>query len=329
MSEQKNTEEKQLTYGQLVAKSPVSWSMGLIKSFIDKNPGIMQTAQAQRCAMSAVSKVIGFLQEQGYTWDDVDINHLSRIFIRLAIYGLDAESGDWYAYSRKNSKTGLQQFDPNPSYSGERKLRIKYSIGSFGKIKDIQALTIREGDKLTIKKDLFGKVTEVEYNPIPFNKAKVIGYLGITLFEDGTTTVKEFSPEKIEEYHKANPNKSPAWDKWYEEMATAKVIKHTSRDYLFALPDNAKDALTAMDIEDIDKNAEANEATEAIDITPPEPLALPEKEEAHDSVQAPAEPAKASEQHSKTKMPPATAQAVQTPAAAAEQIGIEMPDVLK
>lgn len=327
MSETVNKTEKQLTYGQQVAKSPVSWSMGLIKTFIDKNPGIMQTAQAQRCAMSAVSKVIGFLQEQGYTWDDVDINHLSRIFIRLAIYGLDAESGDWYAYSRKNSKTGLQQFDPNPSYNGERKLRIKYSIGSFGKIKDIQALTVREGDKLTIKKDLFGKVTEVEYNPVPFSQTKIIGYLGITLFEDGTTTVKEFSPEKIEEYHKANPNKSPAWEKWYEEMAHAKVIKHTSRDYLFALDDKTKDALMAMDVEDIEKNAEAQEATEAIDITPPEQEAIAEPAK---PVQ---EPAKAVEKPKQVEKPTASPQApvppTPAPVTVADHVQIEMPDVLK
>jgi len=312
-------EQKQMTYGQQVAKSPVGWSMQLVKNFIDKNPGIMQTAQAQRCAMSAVSKVIGFMQEQGFSWDDIDINHLSRIFIRLAVLGLDAEGGDWYAYSRKNSKTGLQQFDPSPSYNGERKLRIKYAIGSFGKIRDIQALTVREGDVVKIKKDLFGKVTDVVYEPVPFSQAKIIGYLGITLFEDGTTTVKEYSPEKIEEYHKANPNKSPAWDKWYEEMAHAKVIKHTSRDYVFNLPNNAKDALMEMDVEDIEKNAEANEATEAIDITPPEPEPV-------------AEPPKVAEAVPKAKEAPKPVETKPEPAKPinpAAQVEITMPDVLK
>ena len=268
MAENKKEMTKELTLGQTIAKSPVSWSMGLIKNFIAKNPGIMQTAQAQRCAMSAVSKVIGYLQENGLTWDNVDINHLSRILIRLSILGLDAEADDWYAYARRNSKTGLQQFEPKPSYNGERKLRIKYSIGSFGKIQDIQAITIREGDVIKIKRDLFGKVSDVVYEPVPFSKAPIKGYIGITLFEDGTTTIKEFSPEKIEEYHKANPNKSPAWEKWYEEMAHAKVVKHTAKDYSYSLPDAVKTALTEMDLEDANEPADKHEATEVIDITP-------------------------------------------------------------
>ena len=172
MVEQQKT--KALTASQIIGKSPVTWAIGLVDNFDKKYPGLMQSATAQRCAMSAVSKVIGFMTEQGLKWEDIDTAHLSRIFVRLAIFGLDAESGDWYAYSRRNSKTGLQQFDPNPSYNGERKLRINYSIGSFGKIKDIQALTIREGDVVKIKKDLFGKVTSVDYDPLPFNKGKAI-----------------------------------------------------------------------------------------------------------------------------------------------------------
>ena len=316
MADQKQEQKtKALTPSQIIGKSPVTWAIGLVDNFGKKYPGLMQSATAQRCAMSAVSKVIGFMQEQGLKWEDVDTAHLSRIFVRLAIFGLDAESNDWYAYSRKNSKTGLQQFDPNPSYQGERKLRIKYSIGSFGKIKDIQALTIREGDTVKIKKDLFGKVTSVDYDPVPFNKGKVLGYLGITLFEDGTTTVKEYTPEKIEEYHKANPNKSPAWDKWPEEMAHAKVIKHTAKDYQFDLTPEAKKALTDMDVQDIESNADRYEATETIDITPAD------EEEAHDNKPAP-EPAKA-EPEKKEEQKPAPAKTVD------DQIQIEMPECLQ
>ena len=262
MAEQK----KQLTVNQSIAKAPIAWSLELIKNFSEKNPGLMQSDVAQRCAMSAVSKVIDFMTEQRMSWDVIDTSRLSRILLRLAVLGLDADAGDWYAYSRLNSKTNLQQFEPAPSYNGERKLRIKYSIGSFGKIKDIQAITIRKGDKLVIKRDLMGRCKDVDYEPIPFNKEEIIGYLGVTYFEDGTTTIKEFTPEKIETYHKANPNKSPAWDKWYEEMAHAKVIKHTSREYQYEVPSTMKRMIAEMDIEDIDENIDALE--NSIDITP-------------------------------------------------------------
>ena len=302
MAEQKKEQSKALTPAQAIGKQPVQWAIGLVDSFGKKYPGLLQTATAQRCAMSAVSKVVNFMTEQGFSWDQVDTSHLSRIFIRLAIFGLDAESGDWYAYSRRNAKTGLQQFDPNPSYQGERMLRIKYSVGSYGKIQDIQALTVREGDKLAIKKDLFGKVSSVDYDPIPFNKGKILGYLGIVLFEDGTTLVKEYSPEKIEEYHKANPNKSPAWEKWYEEMAHAKVIKHTAKDFKYDLPEKIKAALDEVQVTDIDETAESQEASKAIDITPDEPEPLPEQEQPKN------EPAEEGEQ---------------------EQLEIEIPDCLK
>lgn len=290
--------ENKMGLAQIIAKSPVAWGLGLVKDFMTKNPGLMQNEQAQRCAMSAMSKVVGFMGEQGLKWEEIDINHLSRILIRLAITGLDADSGDWYAYSRKDTKTGLQKFDPNPSYNGERKLRVMYSIGSFGKIKDIVALTVREGDKLTIVRDLFGKVASVDYQPLPFNQGKIKGYLGITLFEDGTTVVKEYTPDKIEEYHKANPNKSPAWDKWPEEMAHAKVVKHTAKDYQYNLPTQMKNALDDIDVADAKEEAEQNEATIAIDITPP------------------------AEEQKQADVKPAEIQAEQ-------QIALEYPDVLK
>ena len=318
MADQKT---KALTPSQIIGKSPVTWAIGLVDNFGKKYPGLMQSATAQRCAMSAVSKVIGFMQEQGLKWEEIDTAHLSRIFVRLAIFGLDAEAGHWYAYSRRNSKTGLQQFDPNPSYQGERMLRINYSIGSFGKIKDIQALTIREGDTVKIKKDLFGKVTTVDYDPLPFNKGKVVGYLGITLFEDGTTTVKEFTPEKILEYKAANPKgTSPAWEKWPIEMSMAKVIKHTAKDYLFDMPAEAKRALTEMDVTDIESNADRYEASEAIDITPDDESEAHEKQA--EPIKPAPEPAKAEpEKKAETPAPKQVEDA--------EQMQIEMPDCLK
>lgn len=259
------------TPAQIVGKAPVNWSMDLIKGFTKSNPGVMNSESAQRCAMSAISKVIGFMTEQRMAWEEVDISGLSRIILRLSMLELDADAGDWYAYSRKNKNTGLQQFDPNPSYNGERKLRIKYSIGSFGKIKDIQAVTIREGDVINIKRDLFGKCESIDYQPIPFNKGEVIGYLGITIFEDDTIVVKEFSVEKILEYKKANPNGgSPAWDKWPDEMAHAKVVKHTAKDYAYTIPSAVKTIITELDTKDIEEQADQLEATESIDITPGE-----------------------------------------------------------
>jgi len=302
---EKKEQSKALTPAQAIGRQPVQWAIGLVDNFGKKYPGLLQTATAQRCAMSAVSKVVNFMTEQGLKWDEIDTSHLSRIFIRLAIFGLDAESGDWYAYSRRNSKTGLQQFDHNPSYQGERKLRIKYSMGSYGKIQDIQSLTIREGDKLAIKKDLFGKVSDVQYEPVPFNKGKILGYLGIVLFADGTTLVKEFTPEKIEEYHKANPNKSPAWEKWPEEMASAKVIKHTAKDFQYDLPEKLKAALDEVQVADIDETAESQEASQAIDITPDE------------------EPAPAPAPAKKQEPEPAQDGLEQ------EQLAIDMPDCLK
>ena len=267
MAQKREPNKRELAAMQ-VSKSPVNWAMGLVSSFDKTYKGIMNTEQAQRCAMSAATKVMSFMNEQGYKWSDVDIPHLGRIVVRLAILGLDAESGDWYAYSRRNTKTGLQQFESAPSYQGERKLRIKYSIGALGKIQDIQAVTIREGDKYEAKKDLFGKVKEINFEPVPFNKGAIIGYLGIVLFENGDIIVKEYTPEKIDEYKKANTSsKTPAWDKWPEEMAHAKVIKHTAKDFQFEIPTTMRTALAKLDEEDADEEADQLQATESIDIT--------------------------------------------------------------
>ena len=86
MVEQKS---KALTPAQAIGRQPVQWAIGLVDNFGRKYPGLLQTATAQRCAMSAVSKVVNFMTEQGYKWDEIDTSHLSRVFIRLAIFGLD------------------------------------------------------------------------------------------------------------------------------------------------------------------------------------------------------------------------------------------------
>lgn len=106
------------------------------------------------------------------------------------------------------------------SYKGERKLAKKYATRP---VLDIYAKVVRQGDEF-IEKIVDGKPS-IDFNPLPFNGGSVIGAFAVVLYEDGGLSYETMSIAEIETARKQGMGNSPAWSKFYSEMAKKTVLK--------------------------------------------------------------------------------------------------------
>lgn len=113
------------------------------------------------------------------------------------------------------------KLDYQTSYLGEIKLRKKYSVRP---IKDIYAKVVRKGDEYE-EVVIEGKQT-VNFKPLPFNNAEIIGAFAVCQFEDGGILIDSMSKDEIENTRKSSKAKSsPVWSSFYEQMAKKTVLR--------------------------------------------------------------------------------------------------------
>lgn len=174
--------------------------------------------------------------------------------------------------------------------------------------KDKFAYSIKQGHKI---------ITTHEQAPENIDLTKIKGAYATIVFADGSEQSDYMTMQQIRNSWARGQTKgeSDAHRLAPEEMAKRTVLKRLAKPLL-----NTEDDEEMMNaqIESIQENAEANEATEAIDITPEEPEALPEPAKE-------TEPVKEQPKEKKKQEPKPAEQSK----ADAPQIEIEMPDILK
>lgn len=226
--------------------------------------------EAMRMVWFAFCKVEEAMAKSGITWPQVKQKKLKNSLAKVALFGLDAEQNEVYAIPYRDGKAkgkDLWRIDLAPSYLGEKKLRMLYSVVP---LKKIDAGVVREGDLFEFKRSSDGD--SFIHKPLPFNDGEIKGYYGYIVTKDGETTLKEFPLSKIEEYKEASIKKmgklGPAWTAWPVEMALAKVIKHISK----GIPMKWTEKMQAMY-----ESFEAAEETEVVLIDDKPRIALTEK----------------------------------------------------
>lgn len=190
--------------------------------------------------------------------------------LKGAFLGLDFMMGDCYLIKYGNDA----QFQT--SYKGACKFVKKYSIRP---IKDIYAKVVRKGDTF-VEKIIDGKPS-VDFEPLPFNGADIIGAFAVCLFEDGGMIYEVMSTEDINavrnNYSKVSMSK--AWKNSWDQMAIKTVLrrltKHIETDFESTEAHNVWEEDSGMDFtisgSDIDHtNIEQpfgakNEETDVID----------------------------------------------------------------
>lgn len=144
--------------------------------------------------------------------------------VKGAFLNLDFYSGEAYLipYGKR------LQF--SPSYRGLVKLVEKYSILP---IKNIYAKVVRAGDQFT-EKVVDGQPT-IDFFPLPFNDAEIIGAFAICEFQDGGMQYDVMSRKALDQTRSASRSKnSPAWkfeEEMYKKTVLRRMCKHIQIDF--------------------------------------------------------------------------------------------------
>ena len=146
--------------------------------------------------------------------------------LKGAYLGLDFMNRECYLIPYGNSVSF------QTDYKGEVKFTKKYSTR---KIMDIYAKVVREGDTFT--EEIIDGKPSIDFKPLTFNKANIIGAFAVVLFKDGGMMYEVMSVEDINSvrnnYSKASQSK--AWKNSFDEMCKKTVLrrlcKHIDTDF--------------------------------------------------------------------------------------------------
>ena len=150
-------------------------------------------------------------------------------------------------------------------YKGEVKFTKKYSTR---KITDIYAKVVREGD--TFVEEIIDGKPSIDFKPITFSKANIIGAFAVALFKDGGMLYEVMSVDDINavrnNYSRASQSK--AWKYSFDEMCKKTVLrrlcKHIDKDFESIEAHSAWEDGSGMDFDG--PTAPVNEREEIIDV---------------------------------------------------------------
>lgn len=146
--------------------------------------------------------------------------------IKAAYLGLDFLKKECYLIPYGSSV----QFQTD--YKGECKFAKKYSTRP---IKDIYAKVVRNGD--TFEEKIVDGQPTIDFKPLPFSDAEIVGVFAVCLFEDGGMIYETMSAKDVQNvrnnYSKAANSK--AWKYSFDEMAKKvclrRLCKHIDTDF--------------------------------------------------------------------------------------------------
>ncbi len=183
---------------------------------------------------------------------------IARTMLKGAFLGLDFFNRECYAIPYGN------QLNFQTDYKGEIKLAKKYSIRQ---IKDVYAKLVREGDRFEEK--VVNGQQFVNFEPVPFSDAEIIGAFAVVYYEDGTMIYDTMSKAEIEAIRDgfSKAKNSPAWIKtpgeMYKKTILRRLLKLVEKDFDSAEQRKVYDE--AADVEfDKEKTIEASPFDEII-----------------------------------------------------------------
>lgn len=153
--------------------------------------------------------------------DKCDAVSVARTMLKGAFLGLDFFNKECYAITYG----GTVNFQTD--YKGEKKLAKKYSVRP---IKDIYAKLVKVGDDFV--EEIVDGLQTIQFKPLPFNDAAIIGAFAVALFEDGGLVYEGMSVAEMEktknDYSKqAN---GQAWTKSKGEMYKKTVLRRLCKN---------------------------------------------------------------------------------------------------
>ena len=242
---------------------------------------------------------------------------IKQAVMEMLTKGLDPNKGQAYFIVYGDKLTLFESYFGIIHRLKEANPDVKDVYSEVVYAKDKFAYSLKQGHKV---------ITTHEQAPENVDLTQIKGAYATIVYKDGTEQSEYMTIVQIRNSWARGQTKgeSDAHRLAPEEMAKRTVLKRLIKPILNT--ENDEEMLSGQ-LDEINANAEANEATEAIDITPPEQEAIAEPAK---PVQEPTKPVEKPKQVEKPTAPPqAPAPPVQAPVTIADQVQIEMPDVLK
>jgi recombination protein RecT len=128
-----------------------------------------------------------------------------------------------------------------PSYKGMVKLCDKYATRP---INTIYAKVVREGDEFI--EEIVNGPPSITFRPKAFNNGKMVGCFAVCLYKDGGMVYEVMSSADVEQCRKSSKaQNSPAWSKFYTEMAKKTVLRRLAKSISIDMDDKLADAMNA------------------------------------------------------------------------------------
>lgn len=156
-----------------------------------------------------------------------------------AFLDLDYQSKEFYLIPNKPQT--LLNF--RVGYKGEIKLIKKYAIGK--PITNVYAKLIRKGDDF--KCGIKNGHSYLEFNPLPFSDAEIIGVFSVVQFEDDSFIYETLSKKEVDYLRATFSSKNPVWHTSPGEMTKKCAINRIRKQISIDL--NAKQ-YTALNPDD-------------------------------------------------------------------------------
>ena len=190
-----------------------SFSVSLTNTLMESKDALPKDLNVTRFVTNAVALLNGnemlakFAKSNG-------TGQIKAGLLRGAVLGLDALSKEYYLIPYSNKLEFIVD------YRGAVKLVKKYSIRP---IQDIYAKVVRQGDEFEI--GTTDGVQHFDHKELPFNDGALVGVYAVCVFKDGGVLIDTMSKAEIENSRKqSKAANSPAWTKFYGEMAKKTVL---------------------------------------------------------------------------------------------------------
>lgn len=194
----------------------------LMKTLTEKKDAMPAGFKEQRFALNCVTVIRDMMKDnrKREQLQKISIDSIVLCMIKGAYLGLDFLNGECYAIPYG----GEMSFQTD--YKGEIKVCKRFSDN---KIKDIYAKVVRKGDEYD--EGVEGGVQQINFKPVPFSDAEIIGAFAVVVYADGTIKYDSMSRKEIEHtknvYSKAA--NSQAWKESFGEMCKKTVIRRLSK----------------------------------------------------------------------------------------------------
>lgn len=195
---------------------------GLLQLLTTKKEALPPGFNEKRFALNCITVINDMLKDgkKREKLNKVNPNTIPLCFIKGAYLGLDFLNRECYAIPYGNT------MNFQTDYKGEIKVCKTYSKDP---IKDIYAKVVREGDEY--EEGVENGVQVLNFKPIPFSDAPIIGAFAVAYYKDGTIKYESMSKSDIEHTRStySKQQDSQAWTESTGEMYKKTVIRRLSK----------------------------------------------------------------------------------------------------